>query len=142
MSSMDGPWDFNQARHVAARASAQQLSAEEFLKQAYKDFAVAEETYRLLLAQEIVRQHDHDGVAWTVAPDLARGNKQVAAARAKRDIAEGVKEAAAQQAWRAAADRRTAERLIEWSMRRELAEGYDERLPDDHAYRTVTGAPA
>jgi hypothetical protein len=41
----------------------------------------------------------------------------------KRDVAAGVKEALEQAGFRLNADRRILERLVDWSMRRELAEG-------------------
>jgi hypothetical protein len=114
------PWDFAQAvRNANAQRSAQ-AAAEEFFKTCSRDYAKAEEAYRLALASEIVRQHDA-GVAWSVAPDLARGDKRVADLRRKRDIAEGMKDAALQALWRAAADRRDAGRFIEWSMRVDVA---------------------
>lgn len=120
---MSGPYSFDEARSTLQAAAAAQIAAETFIKQAARDYAVAEEAYRIALAQEIVKQHD-DGKAWTVCPDLARGQKHVAKLRRNRDIAEGVKDAAVHAAWRAAADRRTQEKLTEWSMRREIAEGY------------------
>jgi hypothetical protein len=116
------PWDFEEARGHARNASSEQRSAEQFVRESYKDFALKEEAYRVALAKEIVRKHDVDGVAWSVAPDLARGEPTVARLRRERDIAEGVKEAASQVTWRRAADRRDTERFVEWSMRRELAE--------------------
>lgn len=118
------PYDFHQAHEAASAASRAQLFAENNLKEAARDFAEKEERYRVALAKEIVRQHADDGVAWTVAPDLARGNEKVARLRRERDIAEGVREAGQQAAWRRAADRKDTQRFIDWSMRRELAEGY------------------
>lgn len=118
----DAPYDFGQARAAAGRASSAQQQAENFIREAAKDAAEKEEAYRVALAKEIVRQHAEEGRAWTVCPDLARGNPDVARLRRERDIAEGVVEAAKQMAWRRAADRRDTERFIDWSMRRELAE--------------------
>jgi DNA-binding transcriptional LysR family regulator len=118
------PYDFAQARDAAEQASKLQLAAETALKDAAREFAEKEERYRVELAKEIVRQHAEDGVAWTVAPDLARGNEKVARLRRERDIAEGVREAMQQAAWRRAADRKDTQRFIDWSMRRDLAEGY------------------
>lgn len=115
------PYTFQQAREAAARASMAQEQAERFIREAAGDFARAEEAYRVALAQEIVRQHA-TGVAWSSTADLARGDKRVAELRRERDIAEGVKDAAVQAAWRRAADRRDTERFIDWSMRREMAE--------------------
>lgn len=119
---MTGPYDFDQARAAAQNASASQNAAEKALRDASRDFAEKEERYRVALAKEIVRQHADEGVAWTVAPDLARGNAEVARLRRERDIAEGVREAMQQSCWRRAADRKDTQRFIDWSMRREFAE--------------------
>jgi DNA-binding transcriptional LysR family regulator len=118
------PYDFAQAREACARASRAQEAAETGLRESAREFAEKEERYRVALATEIVRQHAEEGVAWTVAPDLARGNVNVARLRRERDIAEGVREAMQQAAWRRAADRKDTQRFVDWSMRRELAEGY------------------
>ena len=115
------PYDFGEARQAAENASRAQKAAEDFIRDAAKDFAHKEEAYRVALAKRIVLEHN-EGRAWTVCPDLARGDEQVARLRRERDIAEGVREAAGQAAWRRAADRRDTERFIDWSMRRELAE--------------------
>ncbi len=76
----------------------------------------------------------NNGAAWTVAQDLARGNTDVARLRRERDIAEGVKEAAVQAAWRRAADRRDVGRFMDWSARRDLAE-----MPDPEAFESAIG---
>lgn len=117
------PYDFEQARDAARRASSAQQNAENAMKQAARDYATREEAYRVRLAETILRVHA-DGVAWTVAGDIARGDKDVARLRRERDIAEGVREAMQQAAWRAAADRKDTQRFIDWSARRELAEAY------------------
>lgn len=115
-------YDFDGARSAATAASRAQAGAEDFMVECARNAAQAEERYRVALAAEIVRQHSEQGVAWSVAPDLARGDKRVAALKRDRDIAEGVREAAVQAAWRRAADRRDTSRFIDWSMRRDLAE--------------------
>jgi hypothetical protein len=127
---VSNPWTFDEARQACRDASRNQEAAEDSFQQAAVDAAKAEEAYRLALATEIVGQHD-SGVAWTVAPDLARGNKTVAALRRDRDIATGVRDALDQACWRRNADRKDAQRFADWSMRRELAEGYDDS-PTDH----------
>jgi hypothetical protein len=119
----DQPWDFPTAHRKCQQASAAQIAVEKALKEAYAAFAEAEEKYRKALAGEIVRAHA-DGIAWSAAPDLARGDDRVARLRRDRDIAEGLREAMQQSAWRRAADRRDAARFADWSMRRDLAEGY------------------
>jgi hypothetical protein len=104
------PYTFSQAREAAASASRAQAAAERHLQNSFRDFAEKEERYRVALAKEIVRRHAEDGVAWTVAPDLARGTPEVARLRRDRDIAEGVRDAMQQAAWRRAADRKDTQR--------------------------------
>lgn len=130
-----GPWTFDQARDKCLEASVAQRSAEQFMRDTAKEYALAEEAYRKALAVQIVHEHN-DGVAWTVAPDLARGDEKVAGLRRRRDIAEGVREAAVQAAWRAAADRRDAQRFADWSMRRDIAEGYGD-APEPEPSRPI-----
>ena len=103
------------------------------MRQASHDVALAEEAYRLALAEAIVRLHAA-GTAWSVCADVARGEKPVAELRRKRDIANGVQEALVQAAWRRAADRKDAQRFSDWSQRRELAEGYGQTpaVPDEN----------
>lgn len=120
--STNTPYDFGQARDAATKASLAQVAAEDFIKNAARTFALAEESYRVALAESIVKLHA-DGVAWSSTGDIARGDKNVARLRRVRDIAEGVRDAAVQAAWRRSADRRDTERFIEWSQRRDLAEG-------------------
>lgn len=117
----DGPWTFDQAEGKARQAAANQRAARDQMARAHSDFAYAEEAYRSALNVEMVRCHN-DGVAWTAAADLARGDPYVAELRRKRDIAEGVKQAAIQNTWIYAADRRDIDGFRDWSMRREMAE--------------------
>jgi hypothetical protein len=127
----DAPYTFGQAKQAAANASKLQKSASDFSREMGQNFARKEEAYRMALAEEIVRQHDA-GVAWTVAQDMARGDKHVAKLRRERDIAEGMREAAMQDAWRRVADRKDTQAFIEWSKQRELAEGYGQVSEPDH----------
>lgn len=122
MTVSDAPWTFGEARQNCRNASAAQIAVEDALKAAYRDYAQKEEAYRKALAAEIVRCHA-DGIAWSTAPDIARGDDTVARLRMERDIAEGVREALQQAAWRRTADRKDAQRFADWSQRRELAEG-------------------
>lgn len=115
------PYSFGEAREAAKRAALLQFQAENTLRDSTKSFAEAERQYRMALARTIVEVHA-SGAAWTVAQDLARGDKDVAHLRYLRDVAEGVKEASVHAAWRHAADRRDVEELIRWSARRDLAE--------------------
>lgn len=134
------PYDFGQARAAAAAASRAEAAAEDFIREAYKDAALRNEAYRKRLAEEIVAVHNA-GAAWTVAQDLARGAADVARMCRDRDIAEGVKEAAVQAAWRRKDDRRDTARFIEWSMRRELAEGYGQ-APEPEYTSAIGGRAA
>jgi hypothetical protein len=118
---MSGPWDFDQARAAARQASISQRTAEDFIRDAFKTFALAEESYRLALAQKIVEIHA-EGTAWSATADLARGDKTVARLKRDRDIAEGVVEAAKQAGWRASKDRDDVAAFIGWSQRREFSE--------------------
>lgn len=118
---MSRPWTFEEARAAAYRASANQQAGEDFVKEAHKQYAQAEKAYRMALAAKIIDLHSQ-GTAWSQCGDLARGDQHVAELKFRRDVAEGVKEAAVQAAWRNSADRRDTESFVAWSMRRELAE--------------------
>lgn len=124
---------FAEARDAVNAAKAAQAAAEDFRRQASRDLADAEQAYRVALASEIVRQHDA-GVAWTVAKDLARGKREVALLRNRRDIAAGVLDAAETAAWRHNADRRALDKFVDWSMRRDLAEGAGVSGPDGQVF--------
>lgn len=116
------PYDFQQARSAEAAASRAQAAAEDFIRQAAKDAALAESAYRQRLAERIVELRA-EGQAATLVKDLARGDKQVAELKVRSMIADGVRDAAVQAAWRASKDRDATAKFVEWSMRRELAEG-------------------
>ena len=118
----ESPFTFAQARAAAHQASIRQVEAERDRAQAVETAAAAELAYRTALARKIVELHA-EGVAWSTTADIARGDKTVADLRMRRDVAAGVKEIQEQAGFRLNADRRVLERLVEWSMRRELAEG-------------------
>jgi chlorite dismutase len=136
--SNNQPWSFEQAVGRCQRASNRQESAEQSLREAYVQAAEAEEAYRLELARQILQEHA-DGIAWTVASDVARGREKVARLRRDRDIAEGVRESMVQAAWRRAADRRDAQRFADWSQRREIAE-FHGQAPEAERDLPVIGA--
>jgi hypothetical protein len=127
----DLPWTIEGARDALRRSSSAQLHAEQGLREAAKGQAEAEQSYRVSLAKAIVELRA-DGTAATVCADLARGDKTVAALRYTRDVAEGVREAAVQAAWRAAADRRDVQSLARWSQARDLAEGHGDTPEPEH----------
>lgn len=122
------PWTISDARDALARSSSAQLAAEHALKDAVKEYALAEQRYRMALAERITELRA-EGVAATTAGDLARGDDKVADLKRARDIAEGVREAMVQAGWRASSDRKDAQSLAAWSMRRELAENGGSPLP-------------
>lgn len=126
---MTAPFDFPEAVAATRRAAQAQRDAEQARRDASTTLAEAERVYRVALAKRIVEVHA-DGAAWTVAQDLARGDKHVADLRYARDVARGVLDAAEQRAWRHTADRRDMHELVCWSRRRELAEhgGDDPRV--------------
>lgn len=97
------------------------------MREASKRAADAERAYRVALAKRITELHA-DGAAWSVCADLARGDKTVADLRYARDVAEGIREATVQAAWRLSADRRTVESLTAWSKGIALQTG---DVPDD-----------
>lgn len=106
--------DFAAAVAASREASEAQHNAEKYYAQKGREYAEAERAYREALAQAITRLKA-DGIAITVAQDLARGDKHVAELRFKRDLAEGLKDAAAQSIWRHTADRRELEQFLDWS---------------------------
>lgn len=110
------PFDFNEARSAVRDASQAMKAAESNRRDASKSLAEKERAYRVALARKIVEVHA-DGAAWTVAQDLARGDKHVADLRYERDVAKGVLDAAETVAWRHTADRRDLSSLINWSQR-------------------------
>ncbi len=110
------PFDFNEARAAARKASEAQAATEDAMIDAARKRAEAEQRYRVALAKRIVAAHG-EGVAWSVASDVARGDEEVARLRYERDVADGVAEAISQAGWRHAADRKDLQRLIAWSER-------------------------
>ena len=128
MTSLAHPFDEQDARDAERLASSLQAGGEQALREAFQKAAEAERSYRKALAQAITRYHAA-GTAWTACGDLARGDALVADLRYERDVAEGVKEAALQAAWRLSADRRALGRLVEWSARRDLSHGAEPEQP-------------
>lgn len=117
----DAPYTFSEATSRAASLSRQQQAAEEATRGAYAAYAEAERAYRVSLAKRITELRA-SGQAATLAADLARGDEQVASLRYRRDVAEGVVEAAKQSGWRLQANRRDGHEFIRWSATRDLAE--------------------
>ena len=116
MSAHAQPYDFGEAKAAIERASVAQKHAEQAIKDAFAAYGDAERAYRKALAVRITELRA-DGVPATVCLDLAKGEQQIATLRYRRDVAEGVKEAALSSVWRHTADRRELEQLVGWSMR-------------------------
>lgn len=134
------PFDETDAREAERTASALQLGAEATLREAFASAAEAEREYRRALAAAIL-QARADGHPATVCADLARGDEHVSELRYKRDVADGVKEAAVQSAWRHAANRKALGRLVEWSARRDLSLGADPEQPAHREDVPPVGSP-
>lgn len=110
------PYDFQQAQAASKGAADDQRSSEQFVIDATRNYAEAERSYRKALASKIV-ELKAGGMAVTACGDVARGDGAVADLKYKRDVCEGVKEAAVQAAWRASANRKAEQSFIEWSAR-------------------------
>jgi hypothetical protein len=130
------PYDFGQAQAASREAAANQRAAEQFAINSTKAYAEAERAYRKALADKILELRA-EGMAITACGDVARGDRAVADLKFHRDIAEGVKDAAWQSGWRASGDRKAVQTFCEWSMRRDLADGY--RQPDGPAEPVTYG---
>lgn len=120
---MTGPWTFQEAAERCQDAARAQEEAENRLRRAWREYAEAEETYRVALSRRIL-EFKEQGIAMTVCADLARGEGDVAEFKRLRDIAEGAKDAAEKAAWRHNSNRKDIRGLADWSARREIAEGY------------------
>lgn len=93
MSGNPEPWDFTQAQEQLRRASVIERAGEQAYRGAQDDLAKKEMTYKIELAKEMVRLRG-EGVAQTVAGDLARGDERIAQLRYERDLARGTLAAA------------------------------------------------
>lgn len=114
------PLEIEDARAAAHRASEVQREVENLIRDASKKLAEAERAYRRRLSERIVQLHAEEGYAITMCGDIARGEADVSQLRYLRDVADGVLEAAKQQAFRRGADRKDLHELIVWSERRDL----------------------
>jgi type IV secretory pathway VirB9-like protein len=115
----ESPFTFNEARIATRQAANAQAESEHQRAQAVERYAAAEREYRKALSQTIVRLHS-EGIAWTATGDIAKG--EVAKLKYERDVAQGMREVAEQRAFRTGADRRSLDQLVQWSMKRELAD--------------------
>lgn len=113
------PLQIEDARGACHRASELQREVEDTIRNASKDLAEKERAYRKALSQRIVTLKA-EGCAVTAAKDIARGEDNIADLRYERDVAQGIYEAALQQAFRRGADRKDTHELLVWSERRDL----------------------
>ena len=115
------PLEIADARKAAHRASEVQREVENRLRESSREAAEAERLYRMALATKILElRAQDDQVAWSTCADVARGDKHVARLKFERDVAEGIREAVSQQAFRRGADRRDLDTLLKWSQARDL----------------------
>ncbi len=109
------PLDFAAAVTEHRNASRAQREAERFYAQKGRMVADTERAYRKALAAKITQLRGEAPA--TIAADLARGDSEVVQLRYARDLAVGLRDAAAQSIWRHTADRRELEQFIDWSKR-------------------------
>lgn len=117
------PWEIVEARDVLANASVQQLEHQAVIKDAVKAAARADQLYRVARARKIGELRDA-GTAATLCEKLADGDPEIAALKADALVAEGSREVAVHEGWRLHANRKDSQELVDWSKRRDLAEGY------------------
>lgn len=109
------PFDFTEARDAINSAKSAQTNAEQAVRDAFREYGAARRAYQLAFAEAIITARvEHPA---TIALDLARGDAKVADLRFKKDVAEGVMEAAKSAIWRHTADRKDLARLVDWSRR-------------------------
>ena len=113
------PLQIEDARDAAFRASELQRGVEDRMRQHSRELAAAERAYRTLLSTRMLALHA-EGYAITTCETLAKGEREVAELRYKRDIAKGIHEATRQESFRRGADRTDTNSLLEWSQRRDL----------------------
>lgn len=110
------PFDFTEAREAINAEKRAQAQGEEAVRDAYRELALARKAYQVKLAEKILALRA-DSMAATVCGDIARGDTEVAELRFRRDLAEGVAEAASAAVWRHTANRKDLHELINWSKR-------------------------
>lgn len=114
------PYDFAQAKRVAAKLSRERRAAERDLADRVKKHAAAEAAYRAELREQIVKDKSAHGS--TAGLEMARGAKGVVDLREARDVAAGMVKAAEIKLRGCEGDRATFHRLVEWSTQRERME--------------------
>ncbi len=113
------PLQIEDARASAYTASEMQKKVEDEIRAHSRALAEAERAYRRRLSERIV-ELKAAGNAITACETIAKGEKDVADLRYRRDVARGIFEAAQQQSFRRGADRRDINVMLTWSMHRDL----------------------
>jgi hypothetical protein len=115
------PFDLDDARQAERLASSLQHGAEAGVRDAARNVAEAERAYRMALSKRLLELRA-EGMAATLAHDVAKGEQAIADLRYRRDVAAGMLDAAQQQAWRHVADRKALGRLVDWSRAKDMAD--------------------
>lgn len=119
------PLKIEEAREAAHRASEQQRETSNERAKAIKAKALAEFRYRRALTERIKQLHlqgfdGSKGLAITMCETVAKGEESIALLRRERDEAEAEVVRLEQEGFRLAANRRSIDGLLEWSMHRDL----------------------
>lgn len=120
------PFEIVEARKAQHRASEHQREVANALAQAHAALADAEDLYRQALSGRMKQLHvegvpgGNDSLAITVCETIAKGEESIALLRKERNRRRGDLKKAEQECFRAAADRRALDGLIDWSMHRDL----------------------
>jgi hypothetical protein len=113
------PFEIIDAREAEYKASESQRKLADELADAHGRVADAEYAYRRALTARIRQLHE-GGMAITMCPTVARGEESIAVLRRDRDKLQGKLAGVEQECFRAGADRRALDGLIDWSKRRDL----------------------
>ena len=117
------PWDMQEAYSVLQKASRAQHDHQEEIKKAVKAAAHADHLHRVALANKIAELRDA-GTAAALCSKLAQGDETISLLARDAAEKEGDREIAVQEGWRLHASRKDLQELVDWSKRRDLAEGY------------------
>jgi hypothetical protein len=140
VSAANLPWTITEARDALAAASRAQHDHQAAIRDAVSAAGKAEQLYRVARARKTAEARD-DGKAATLCDTLARGDEEVAQAAHDAAVAEGDREIAVQEGWRLSRSRHDLQSLAEWSMRRDLAEGYGDGAPEPEQMQTYGRRP-
>lgn len=126
------PFELADGREAEYKASESQRKLADELAKAHAGVAEAEYTYRTALVAR-VKQLKEEGWAATTCENIARGEESIALLKRERQKKEGDLASVEQECFRAGADRRALDGLIDWSKHRDL------RVDAPPAYNPETG---